>query len=212
MKLNDRQKEAVEYLDGPLLVLAGPGTGKTQLLSEKVAYILRETDTNPENILCMTFTESGAMNMRERLKSIVGKDGLKVNIGTYHAFGTEILAQYKNYAVDYDRRLASPIDEVRQYKIVKEIRDGLPAKDMLRGDNVKDIISVISSAKSAGLSASDLKTVAEQNIEDAEVLSKAISPLLEEIVPRNFEASYKNAYEPIYNILSNYIETKPIIK
>lgn len=211
MKLNDRQKEAVEYLDGPLLVLAGPGTGKTQLLSEKVAYILRETDTNPENILCMTFTESGAMNMRERLKSIVGKDGLKVNIGTYHAFGTEILARYKNYAVDYDRRLDSPIDEVRQYKIVKEIRDGLPAKDILRGDNVKDIISVISSAKSASLSASDLRTVAEQNIEDAEVLSKAISPLLEEIVPRNFEASYKNAYEPIYNILSNYIETKPII-
>lgn len=211
MRLNQKQKEAVEYLEGPLLVLAGPGTGKTQLLSEKVAYILRETDTNPENILCMTFTDSGAMNMRERLKSIVGKDGLKVNIGTYHSFGTEILGQYKNYAIDYDRRLDSPIDEVRQFKIVKEIRDGLPAKDILRGDNVKDIISVISSAKSAGLSAADLKTVAEQNIEDAEVLSKAISPLLEEIVPRNFELSYKNAYEPIYNILSNYIETKPII-
>ena len=51
MPLNQQQKEAVEYLEGPLLVLAGPGTGKTQLLSAKVAYILEHTDANPENIL-----------------------------------------------------------------------------------------------------------------------------------------------------------------
>ncbi|MBR3055852.1 UvrD-helicase domain-containing protein, partial [Candidatus Saccharibacteria bacterium] len=92
MGLNANQKKAVEYLAGPLLVLAGPGTGKTQLLSHKVAYILENTDTNPENILCLTFTETGAANMRERLKTIIGKDALKVNIGTYHAFGAEILA------------------------------------------------------------------------------------------------------------------------
>ncbi|MDO4612410.1 MAG: UvrD-helicase domain-containing protein, partial [Candidatus Saccharibacteria bacterium] len=94
MQLNERQREAVEYLEGPLLVLAGPGTGKTQLLSQKVAYILRETDTNPENILCLTFTETGAANMRERLRSLIGKDGVRVQIGTYHAFGQDILAQY----------------------------------------------------------------------------------------------------------------------
>ncbi|MBP5204939.1 UvrD-helicase domain-containing protein, partial [Candidatus Saccharibacteria bacterium] len=95
MQLNKAQKRAVEYLDGPLLVLAGPGTGKTQLLSQKVAYVLKNTDTNPENILCMTFTDSGAGNMRERLKSIIGQDAARVNIGTYHAFGADILAQYK---------------------------------------------------------------------------------------------------------------------
>ncbi|MBQ5811971.1 UvrD-helicase domain-containing protein, partial [Candidatus Saccharibacteria bacterium] len=149
MGLNARQKQAVEYLDGPLLVLAGPGTGKTQLLSEKVAYILKNTDTNPENILCMTFTETGAANMRERLKSIIGTDGAKVNINTYHAFGSDILAQYKNYAVDYDRRLDAAIDEVTQFKIVKEIQDGLNGRDILRGDAVKDITAVISAAKSA---------------------------------------------------------------
>ena len=83
MKLNSKQREAVEYLSGPLLVLAGPGTGKTQLLSEKVAYILKNTDTNPENILCLTFTETGAKNMRERLKTIIGAESQKVNINTY---------------------------------------------------------------------------------------------------------------------------------
>ncbi|MBQ2643479.1 ATP-dependent helicase [Candidatus Saccharibacteria bacterium] len=211
MGLNAKQREAVEYLAGPLLVLAGPGTGKTQLLSEKVAYILKNTDTNPENILCLTFTETGAANMRERLKSIVGKDGLKVNIGTYHAFGTDILTQYKNYAEDYDRKLDSAIDEVTQFKIVREIQSGLSGRDILRGDNVKDIISVISAAKSAGLSADDLQRIAEQNLEDSKVLSEAISPLLANIVPRVFRESYDKAYRPIYEILSNYIEVRPIL-
>ena len=212
MKLNEKQKQAVEYLDGPLLVLAGPGTGKTQLLSEKVAYILQNTDTNPENILCMTFTESGALNMRERLKSIIGKDGMKVNINTYHAFGSDILAQYKNYAVDYDRRLDAAIDEVTQYKIVKSIQDGLNGRDILRGDAIKDIISVISSAKSAGLQAFDLEKIAKQNMADSKVLSETISPLLKNVVPRAFKESYDNAYQPIYEILKPYTEGEIIIK
>lgn len=212
MKLNEKQKQAVEYLDGPLLVLAGPGTGKTQLLSEKVAYILQNTDTNPENILCMTFTESGALNMRERLKSIIGKDGMKVNINTYHSFGSDILAQYKNYAVDYDRRLDAAIDEVTQYKIVKSIQDSLNGRDILRGDAIKDIISVISSAKSAGLQAFDLEKIAKQNMADSKVLSETISPLLKNVVPRAFKESYDNAYQPIYEILKPYTEGEIIIK
>ena len=211
MGLNAKQKEAVEYLDGPLLVLAGPGTGKTQLLSEKVAYILKNTDTNPENILCLTFTDSGANNMRERLKSIIGKDAMKVNIGTYHAFGSEILAQYKNYSDNYDRKLDAAIDEVTQFKIIKTIQDELPSRDILKGDNIKDIISVISEAKSAGLSSVDLLKVAEQNIEDSKILSEAISPLLKNVVPRVFKESYENAYRPIYELLKDYDEIPPIL-
>jgi len=212
VELNANQKRAVEYLSGPLLVLAGPGTGKTQLLSHKVAYILKNTDTNPENILCLTFTETGAKNMRERLKTIIGKDALKVNIGTYHAFGSEILAQYKNYSENYARKLDAAVDEVTQYKIVKTLQDALPGTDILRGDPIKDIVSVISEAKSAGLTDGDLLTIAEQNLEDSKVLSEVISPLLKNIVPRDFRASYSQAYEPIYNILKNYAEEAPILK
>ena len=212
MGLNAGQKRAVEYLDGPLLVLAGPGTGKTQLLSEKVAYILKNTDTNPENILCLTFTDSGAKNMRERLKSIVGKEGLKVNIGTYHAFGQEILAQYKNYAENYDRQLDAAIDEVTQYKIVKLLQEKLSGNDILRGDKIKDIISVISEAKAANLTAEDLGTIAKQNIEDSAVLSDVISPYLLRIVPRKFKESLENAYLPIFEILKGHENDKPILK
>lgn len=211
MDLNAKQKEAVEYLDGPLLVLAGPGTGKTQLLSQKVAYILEHTDTNPENILCMTFTETGVSNMQERLKSLIGADGIKVKISTYHAFGAEILAEYKNYAEDYDRRLDEAIDEVTQYLIVKSIQDKLDGRDILRGDAVRDIISVISAAKSNNLSAKDLKKIAEQNIADSEILSKAISPLLQNIVPRAYRASYEQAYSPIFEILRDYTEAETIV-
>ena len=212
MALNTNQERAVEYLEGPLLVLAGPGTGKTQLLSHKVAYILENTDTNPENILCMTFTESGAQNMRERLQSIVGKSGLKVHISTYHAFGIEILAQYMNYAVDFERRLDTAIDEVQRFKIVRQIQADLPAGDILRKDNVRDIVDVISSAKSAGLSAEDLAVIAKQNIEDSKVLSETISPLLSNVVPRKFKESYENAYQPIYEILSKYTDSDIICK
>ena len=211
MELNKEQKAAVEYLSGPLLVLAGPGTGKTQLLSEKVAYILSHTDTAPENILCLTFTETGAANMRERLKSIIGIDALKVTISTYHAFGMEILALYKNYAPDYNRRLDAPIDEVMQYKIVSSIQGALGGNDILRGDNVRDIISVISEAKSARLKAADLKQIAKMNMEDSEVLSLAISPLLLNVVPRAYKESLEGAYMPIYNILSRYKDSEPII-
>lgn len=211
MGLNANQKRAVEYLGGPLLVLAGPGTGKTQLLSHKVAYILENTDTNPENILCLTFTETGASNMRERLKSIIGKDALKVNIGTYHAFGSEILAQYKDYSIDFDRKLDEAIDEVTQYKIIKRIQDGLDGRDILRGDPIRDIISVIGEAKAAGLTADDLQKIAEQNIEDSRVLSEAISPLLLEIVPRKFTESYERAYRPIAEVLSKYEQITPIL-
>ena len=123
MPPNKLQKQAIEYLSGPLLVIAGPGTGKTQLLSKKVEYILEKTDANPENILCLTFTESGAQNMRERLFSMVGRAAAKVQIHTYHALGSDILAEYRNYATEFSRNLDSPVDEILQYKIIKEIQD-----------------------------------------------------------------------------------------
>ncbi len=213
MGLNPKQKEAVEYLDGPLLVIAGPGTGKTQLLSRKVEYILNNTDTSPENILCMTFTEAGAQNMRERLKSFIGvKNAEKVNIGTYHSFGTEILGQYKNYSETYNRELDSAIDEVIQYKILKEIQNKLPATDILRGDSIANIREVISSAKSANLTADDLKQIAKQNIEDSEVISNLATLFLEKVVPRKFKESFENAYYPLYENLKNYADIPVILK
>ena len=212
-KLNSEQKAAVAYLEGPELVLAGPGTGKTQLLSAKVAYILHETDTNPENILCVTFTEAGAANMRERLAKMIGvKDAGRVNIYTYHAFGSDILSQYKNYAEDYNRNLDSSIDEVTQYKIIKNIQANLDGNDILRGDRIDDITSTIKSAKDACLTPEDLALIAKTNMADSEVLSKACTTYLEKITKGKLHPTLEDVYEPIYEILKNHTNDAPIVK
>lgn len=93
-KLNKAQKQAVDTIDGPVMVIAGPGTGKTSILTLRIANILKKTDTAPENILALTFTESGAYAMRKKLVGIVGTAGYKVNIHTFHGFCNDVIKQY----------------------------------------------------------------------------------------------------------------------
>ncbi|MBQ3352097.1 ATP-dependent helicase [Candidatus Saccharibacteria bacterium] len=211
MPLNKLQKKAVEYLDGPLLVLAGPGTGKTQLLSSKVKYILKNTDTNPENILCLTFTDSGANNMRERLRSMIGIAANKVNIYTYHSFGTNIISAYKNYSAHLERNLDSSIDGVTQYKIIEKIQKSLEPFDVLKTASINNIIETISAAKSANLNSSDLKKIAKDNIE----ITKKINPELNEWL-QNYQKNMKFAdacekiYLPIMEVFARYSKKEPL--
>ena len=70
--LNAEQAEAVRHIEGPVLVVAGPGTGKTHILSARIGQILTQTDTAPYNVLCLTFTDAGVQAMRERLLTLIG--------------------------------------------------------------------------------------------------------------------------------------------
>ena len=211
MQLNKAQKKAVEYLDGPLLVLAGPGTGKTQLLSAKVEYILKNTDASPDNILCLTYTESGAANMRSRLLSNIGIDANSVHIHTYHSFGSAILAEYKNYAEHFDRNLESVIDNVFEYKVIKEIQDQLDAFDIMKHSDISDIIDTISSAKSARLTGKDLESIAISNIEITEKLNPKLDAILQNLKPRmKFDIGVSEVYLPIMEELKNFTTPKPI--
>lgn len=213
MPLNSAQKKAVEYLDGPLLVIAGPGTGKTQLLSSKVEYILKNTDANPENILCLTFTESGAANMRDRLLSMIGQDAAKVHIYTYHAFGSTIIAEYKNYAEHFDRNLDAAIDNVMQYKIIKSIQDSLDTFDIMKHANTSDIIDTISSAKSARLTGKDLEEIAKSNIEITEKLNGELNDILQNVKRgMKFDVGVAEVYGPIEEALAKYTTPEPICK
>ncbi len=92
--LNKAQKEAVDTIDGPVIVVAGPGTGKTQILALRIANILTKTDTKADGILCLTFTNSGVSAMRERLRKYIGSTGSKVNIYTFHSFGMKIIEEF----------------------------------------------------------------------------------------------------------------------
>jgi DNA helicase-2/ATP-dependent DNA helicase PcrA len=94
-RLNKAQKEAVDSLDGPVMVVAGPGTGKTQILALRIGNILLQTDTSADSILCLTFTNSGVKAMKNRLNDYIGPDAEKVHISTFHSFGIELIE--KNY-------------------------------------------------------------------------------------------------------------------
>ena len=89
--LNDRQKEAVLYNDGPLLIIAGAGAGKTKTLTTKIAYLIEEENVNPANILAITFTNKAAKEMKDRLFLLVGDLAKKLQVSTFHSFGLKLL-------------------------------------------------------------------------------------------------------------------------
>ena len=165
--LNANQRQAVDYIHGSLLVIAGPGTGKTELLSMRTAQILRQTDTLPDSILCLTFTESGAANMRQRLRQIIGEDAYKIAIHTFHSFGTEIINQHRQYF--FRGADAQPADELTQHQIVTEILEGLDWRNPLSVKNngefvyTSELIRVISEFKQSGLTPAELRLVMADN-------------------------------------------------
>ncbi|NND09414.1 MAG: ATP-dependent helicase [Saprospiraceae bacterium] len=99
--LNTAQKEAVEAIDGPLLVVAGPGTGKTQILALRIGNILAKTDTQPGNILCLTYTDAGAVAMRARLLKFIGPDAYRVQVHTYHSFCNKVIQEDQDVFSEY---------------------------------------------------------------------------------------------------------------
>ena len=166
-KLNTNQRQAVDYIHGSLLVIAGPGTGKTELLSMRTAQILRQTDTLPDSILCLTFTESGAANMRQRLRQIIGEDAYKIAIHTFHSFGTEIINQHREYF--FHGADSQPADELTQHQIVAEILEGLDWRNPLSVKNngefvyTSELIRVISEFKQSGLTPAELRAITADN-------------------------------------------------
>lgn len=91
LKLNDVQKQAVEAVDNPVLIFAGAGTGKTRVLTQKIAYLIQEKGYSPGDILAVTFTNKAAGEMRSRVRSLMGDKSIPVNIGTFHSICARLL-------------------------------------------------------------------------------------------------------------------------
>lgn len=121
--LNTAQKEAVDSIEGPVMVIAGPGTGKTQILAIRIGKILLDTDTQPENILCMTYTDSGALAMRKRLLKMIGTDAYKVNIHTYHSFCNQVIQDNLSF---FEKNSLDPISELESIALMRELIDRFP--------------------------------------------------------------------------------------
>src|SRR6476619_8463613 len=120
-KLNDQQKQAVDKIYGPVMVVAGPGTGKTQILSVRIGKILLETDYLPSNILCLTYTDAGVLAMRKRLLSLIGADAYTVQIHSFHSFCNMVIQQNMHL---FHKKDLQPINELEQMQALIKLIDG----------------------------------------------------------------------------------------
>lgn len=141
--LNKQQLEAVLYNDGPLLVLAGAGSGKTRVLTTKIAYLINELNVDPYNILAITFTNKAANEMKERVKKLLGIDTYNMQISTFHSFGVSILRKHYD-KVGFERNFTI-LDSDDSLTVIKKIlkEQNLDPKVY----NPKAIKNKISSAK-----------------------------------------------------------------
>ncbi len=159
--LNDKQKEAVLYNDGPLLIIAGAGAGKTKTLTTKIAYLIEEGLAAPYNILAITFTNKAAKEMRDRLYLLIGDEARKLQVSTFHSFGLKLLRE--NYELlGYDRNFVI-MDSDDSLTVVKKIIKDLNYDPKIY--NPKAIRNKISSCKNELISAHDYERYAVSDYE-----------------------------------------------
>lgn len=152
-KLNDEQRKAVDTIEGPVMVIAGPGTGKTQILAARIGKILLDTDTLPENIVCLTYTDAGTIAMRKRLQYFIGADAYKVNVYTYHAFCNDVIQDNLNL---FEKNSLDALSELETIELLKQLIDAFPKGHPLkryRGDvyyEINNLRSLFSTMKKEG--------------------------------------------------------------
>lgn len=166
-QLNTEQKLAVDTIEGPVMVLAGAGTGKTQVLTLRIANILQKTQMNPRNILALTFTDNAAQNMRKRLVKIIGPAAYGVGIFTFHGFANSIIAEFP-YKFQFAKELQQ-IDEIEQIQIMENLLDTLDLQE-LRPPRapyhyIREIMGRIGDLKKENIDADKLKELSTSEIE-----------------------------------------------
>jgi DNA helicase-2/ATP-dependent DNA helicase PcrA len=167
--LNDAQRKAVDTIEGPVMVIAGPGTGKTQILGARIGKILLETDTAPENILCLTYTDAGAIAMRKRLMDFIGTAAYKVTIATFHSFCNDIIQD--NLSL-FEKPSLDPISELEKIALLKELIDQFDKTNPLKrfkGDvyyEMNNLSRLFSTMKKEGWDVTYLTAQIDQYIQD----------------------------------------------
>jgi DNA helicase-2/ATP-dependent DNA helicase PcrA len=186
--LNPEQRAAVETIDGPVMVIAGPGTGKTQVLALRVGEILQRTDIAPGNILCLTFTDAAAVNMRERLAALIGPTGYKVVVHTFHGFASDVIATYREFF--HDGADYSPADDVARLDIIESVFRELPRHDPLASVHDdefvyrKDAQRAITLLKQAGLTPEIFSDIIESNAKEIKRIERELSVVFSGTISR----------------------------
>ncbi|UOE48643.1 ATP-dependent helicase [Mucilaginibacter sp. SMC90] len=179
--LNPEQLAAVNKMDGPVLVVAGPGTGKTQILAARIGKILTDTDASPNEILCLTYTDAGAVAMRKRLFEFIGPDAYRINIYTFHAFCNEIIQENLEY---FGKLNLESLSDLESAMLFRELVDEFPNDHLLKrftGDIYYDVPRLKSL----------FSTMKRENW-DADMIEQAVNEYLEDL-PNREEFIYKRA-------------------
>lgn len=164
-KLNEKQKQAVITTDGALLILAGAGSGKTRVITNKIAYLIEEKNVNPYNILAITFTNKAAKEMQSRVEDLIGIDSKRVWISTFHAFCTRIL-RYEASHLLYENNFTIYDTQDKQV-LIKNCMDILGYdKETL---NIASVASEISRAKDSMVSVDDYETEATSDYRNSKI-------------------------------------------
>lgn len=150
-KLNDRQRKAAEKIEGALLILAGAGSGKTRTITYRIAHMIQELGISPYKILAVTFTNKAAKEMKERVEDLIGEDGKRTMVSTFHSFGVRLLRTYGDrlgYGANF-----TIYDADDQKRAVKGIMKELTVKDKNLTEGM--VVSLISKLKEEEVSADD---------------------------------------------------------
>jgi DNA helicase-2/ATP-dependent DNA helicase PcrA len=165
-RLNKAQKEAVDTIEGSVMVVAGPGTGKTQILALRIANILKLTDTGADGVLCLTFTNSGVYAMRERLRKYIGGAASKVAVSTFHSFGIKLIEEHYE-TLGYVEK-PTLIDDLQSVTLFDSIMAEHEWKHLTTRANkstyFRDIKSLVSLLKRERLSPEDFSTEIKKEI------------------------------------------------
>ncbi len=185
-KLNDQQRKAVDTIEGPVMVIAGPGTGKTQILAARIGKILLDTDVLPENILCLTYTDAGTIAMRKRLVQFIGADAYKVNIYTFHAFCNDVIQD--NLSL-FEKNSLDAMSELEGIQLFKTLIDAFPKNHPLkryRGDvyfEINNLKSLFSAMKREGWTPAFINQKIDEYIESL--------PMREEYIAKRAVKEFK---------------------
>lgn len=150
-KLNQKQREAAEKIEGPLLILAGAGSGKTRTITYRIAYMINEKGISPYKILAVTFTNKAAKEMRERVELLIGEDAHKAMISTFHSFGVRLLRVYGD-KLGYNANFTI-YDTDDQKRVIRGIMKELVVNDKSLTEGA--VVSIISKLKENSVSVSD---------------------------------------------------------
>lgn len=194
--LNAAQKKAVDVIDGPVMVIAGPGSGKTELLSLRVGKILKVGTAKASSILLLTFTETAARNMRERLEALIGPDAFRVAIYTFHGFCTDIIGRYPEYF--FNATHFRPGSDLVQSELLENIFKRLPHKHMLAGFHpergfayLKEVQVRIKDIKKGGLTPERYAELLAENEKSFTALNKIVAEDLPERIGKDSIAAFE---------------------